>query len=369
VAGLTPVPSGGTGGQLTAARALLESRLAAHVDFVPVSSTMASVPAPRLWKRICSAGKRLFIFLRSLHGADCVLIFSSDGLSLLEKSLMAWAANVSGKGVVMRMSSGNIPRQVERSWLVAWALRLALRSAHVICAQGPRWRDYFSSFREGKGKIREIRNGIVLPPPRAASHPREPTIVFVGWIHEEKGVFDAFRAFELVASQLPEARFIAVGGGRDLVRLAQRVAVSSSSARVRLTGWLPREKALETVAACQVFLLPSHAEGLPNALVEAMALGVPVVATPVGSIPDVVEDERSGLLRRVGDIHALSVAVLRILEDPSLAVRLALEGRRVVEENHDIEQIWPRYFCAILDAACAVRRAAAGRFEERGREP
>lgn len=365
VAGLTPMPSGGAGGQLTAAKALLESELAEYVDFVPVSSTMDSVPPPPIWRRAASAGGRLRAFMHRLRGADCALIFSSDGLSLIEKSLMAWLARRCGKGVVLRVSSGNIPRQVEQSTIIASALRLALRSAHVVCAQGPYWRGYFSSFREAAGKVREIRNGIVLPAlrvdPGGAS--RGATVVFVGWIQEEKGVFDAFRAFEVVTAHLPDAKFVAVGGGRDFARLAQAVAASPAGARARLTGWLPQDAALEVVAASGVFLLPSHAEGLPNALLEAMALGTPVVATPVGSIPDVVENGRTGLLAPIGDIDALAAAVRRILEDPALGNRLAIEGRRIVEQKHDIEKIWPLYYSALVDAAASAGRPGSRRPE------
>lgn len=356
VAGLTPMPSGGAGGQLTAARTLLDSGLSQLVEFVPISSTMHSIPPPPLWRRAAGASTRLHAFLRALRAADCALIFSSDGLSLLEKSVMTCVARALGKGVVLRVSSGNIPRQVGHSAVVAWALRLALRSAHVICAQGPRWQTYFSSFREAAGKVRQIRNGILLPiqPPSGVA-PR-PTVVFVGWIQQEKGVFDAFRAFEAVAGSLSEARFVAVGGGRDTERLARVVDASPVGARATLTGWLSHDLALDTLAGSRVFVLPSHAEGLPNALLEAMALRVPVVATPVGSIPDVVADGRSGLLAPVGDIDALAAAIRRIFEDPPLAARLAREGRRVVEEHHDIEKIWPRYYSALQHAAARATR-------------
>jgi glycosyltransferase involved in cell wall biosynthesis len=355
VAGLTPMPSGEAGGQLTAARTLLESRLAQQVDIVPVSSTMQSIPPPPLWRRAVRASTRLHAFLRALREANCALIFSSDGLSLLEKSVLAWLARVSGKGVVLRVSSGNVPRQVERSVVVAWALQLALRSAHVICAQGPRWETYFSSFREAAGKVREIRNGIALPSRPLGGVSSDPTVVFVGWIQAEKGVFDAFRAFEAVAQVLPEARFVAVGGGRDAELLARAIGASPAGARAELAGWLSHDATLETVGRSRVFLLPSHAEGLPNSLLEAMALGVPVVATPVGSIPDVVEDGRSGLLVPVGDIGAIAAAVRRVFEDGPLAGRLASEGRRVVEQHHDIEKIWPLYYSALKDAASAAR--------------
>src|SRR4051794_2377546 len=106
VAGLTPIPGGGTGGQETVARALYESELSKYVEWLPISSTMLSVPPPSFLTRACAAGKRLVRFCWLLPSADVALIFAADGMSLVEKGTMAVIARICGRGVIIRTSSG-----------------------------------------------------------------------------------------------------------------------------------------------------------------------------------------------------------------------------------------------------------------------
>ncbi|MBI3003324.1 MAG: glycosyltransferase family 4 protein, partial [candidate division NC10 bacterium] len=98
------------------------------------------------------------------------------------------------------------------------------------------------------------------------------------------------------------------------------------SERVRFLGW--REDIPRILAALSVFVLPSANEGMGMVLVEAMAMGVPVVATRVGGIPSVVPDGECGLLVEPGDVAGLAGAVAKLLADPALAARMGAAGRR-----------------------------------------
>jgi glycosyltransferase involved in cell wall biosynthesis len=100
-------------------------------------------------------------------------------------------------------------------------------------------------------------------------------------------------------------------------------------------SWVDREERDHLLAASDVLVLPSHHEGVPMAILEAMAYGLPVIATPVGGIPDVVRDGREGLLVEVGNRVALTTALARMVAEPALRMFLG-QGARATAESLDV---------------------------------
>jgi glycosyltransferase involved in cell wall biosynthesis len=125
-----------------------------------------------------------------------------------------------------------------------------------------------------------------------------------------------------------DVRFVVVGDGELRGRLEERAA----DLPVLFTG--QRDDVPELLASFDVFAFPARFEGLCLAVIEAQAAGVPVVATPVGGIRETVVDGETGLLVPVGDPGALAGAILRLLQEPELAARLASEARRRVRERY-----------------------------------
>lgn len=154
------------------------------------------------------------------------------------------------------------------------------------------------------------------PPPRAVDpEPLQPgTFVFVGRLTRQKGLRTALDAVALV----PEARLIVVGDGPERADL-ERAGVN----RVEFRGAVSRDEALRTVAGAAAALISSDWENLPHSAVEALSVGVPVVATAVGGVPEIVRDGENGLLVPAGRPEELAAAMLRILEEPGLRERLA----------------------------------------------
>jgi glycosyltransferase involved in cell wall biosynthesis len=111
---------------------------------------------------------------------------------------------------------------------------------------------------------------------------------------------------------------------------------------ITLLGRLPASDVPRFLAAVDVLALPSHDEGLPRVVLEAMAMRVPVVASSVGGIPEAVENGSSGLLVPAGDSKAFAAALGRVLANPSLASRLGEAGRRRVVDEFDARAGWRR---------------------------
>jgi glycosyltransferase involved in cell wall biosynthesis len=130
---------------------------------------------------------------------------------------------------------------------------------------------------------------------------------------------------------VPEARLVVVGDGPDRSELERVAAASSAAGRIEFRGALPRDDALRVVAGAEAGLLSSAWENLPHSAVEALSVGVPVVATSVGGVPEVVHDGENGLLVPPGRPEQLAAAIRRLLEEPGLRERLAAAARPSVK--------------------------------------
>jgi glycosyltransferase involved in cell wall biosynthesis len=184
-----------------------------------------------------------------------------------------------------------------------------------------------------------------------------PIVGVVARLQPEKGIEYFVKAAAQVASQLPSAEFIVVGGGpmqKDLVRLARRLGVSE---RVHFLGF--RMDGPSLVRLFDVVVVPSLSEGTPLVVLEAMAAGVPVVASAVGGIPEQVRHGCEGLLVPPADSAALAEAIVGLLRDPDRARGLGEAGRRRVTAHYG--------HAAMVRKTEAVYRAALKRSEPLGR--
>jgi glycosyltransferase involved in cell wall biosynthesis len=154
----------------------------------------------------------------------------------------------------------------------------------------------------------------------------------VGRLEAEKGFDVLIRAVHALRLRGLDAHLVIVGDGGErgnLVRLTTELRVSD---RVQLLGWQADVRGF--FEAMDVFALSSHREGLPNVLLEAMALEVPVVATRVNGIPRLIQDGRNGFLVEPGDVDGLTTALAGLLNNEALRVVFRTAGRRTVETRY-----------------------------------
>lgn len=157
----------------------------------------------------------------------------------------------------------------------------------------------------------------------------------VARITYEKDLDTFFAVAQEVVVRFPKVTFVIVGDGYgdELDRARDEVARRGIDSLVRFTGH--RNDLVEIYSSFDVFLMTSLTEGLPNTLLEAMALGIPSVSTAVGGVPELLEDGSSGFLAPAGASSALAGHVIRLLESPSLRVEMGNAAREKVETNFD----------------------------------
>jgi glycosyltransferase involved in cell wall biosynthesis len=211
-------------------------------------------------------------------------------------------------------------------------------------------------------RIHLIRNGVDTslfhpePPPAPStrlSFDEGPVVAFTGRLIEAKGLLDLLEAWPLLLQEIPTAHLVLVGSGPLEVELRRRAEVPTLAGRVHLTGEVPNVRPY--LQAATAFAFPSWAEGLPNSLLEAMAMGLPCVATDIGPITDAAIDGEEALLIPVRCPQALAAALVRILTQHALAASLGRAARKRVETDFSLETVVDRLE-ALYGEVCAGRR-------------
>ncbi|MGH2838037.1 MAG: glycosyltransferase family 4 protein [Thermoleophilaceae bacterium] len=188
-------------------------------------------------------------------------------------------------------------------------------------------------------KVHTVRCGIDLAafaPPGSRGEEASARILCVAALSRRKGHVVLLEAMPAVLERVPAARLTLAGGGTERDFLEQRVAELGVAHAVEFLGAVEHDRMSALYEAADVFCLPSFAEGIPIVLMEAMAMEIPVVATEIMGVPELVDDEQSGLLVPPARPELLAAALVRLLTDSELRERMGREGRRRVAADYDI---------------------------------
>lgn len=192
----------------------------------------------------------------------------------------------------------------------------------VICNGIPTWQFYSGFAREVQRRDRVV-------------------LLHVGSFAPQKNHLLLIQAFAILAKEHPDMHLWLVGNGALRPRMERTVAEMGLEAKV--VFWGVRDDVPRLLAASDVFVLSSDYEGMPLAVLEAMAAGKPVVATAVGGVPELVEDGVTGILVPPGETEALAGGILRVLSDPGLRESMGQRAQEVALERFDIARTAREY--------------------------
>jgi teichuronic acid biosynthesis glycosyltransferase TuaC len=170
----------------------------------------------------------------------------------------------------------------------------------------------------------------------------EPLLVFVGNLIRGKGILELIEVFAALAAPRPTLRLALIGENVEKAAVAQAIRDSGAEDRILLTGALPQKEIIRYLNAANAFVFPSWNEGLPNAIMEAAACAVPIVASNVGGIPEVLEDGATGRLIEPKDAAALRQAIEEILESPETARAQGRAAREKILQDFDYHKNGPK---------------------------
>jgi glycosyltransferase involved in cell wall biosynthesis len=175
-----------------------------------------------------------------------------------------------------------------------------------------------------------------LPKKRCRDPVRRPRLICVGRLSPEKGHLGLLEAFANMLARGIDAELVLVGDGPERDKIEEALSRLNLRDKIRLAGTLGEDATLAEIADADMLVLASFMEGLPVVLMEAMALGIPVVATRVAGIPELIVDEQNGLLFSPANWDELTEQLSRLLTDEVLRQQLGQAGRSRVFLNHNI---------------------------------
>lgn len=253
--------------------------------------------------------------------------------SFVRKSVLLALSRASGCKTVFHLHGACFDAFIEGSGpLMQRWIRHTLERSSAVIALSSRWADYLKGFAP-RAHVVVIPNSVPLPP-LAADLAEPGRILFLGQVEPRKGIHELVEALARLKDRFPHVQ-LAIGGQGELDKVRQRAAELGVADRVTELGWVTAQRKHEELARASIFCLPSHAEGLPMALLEAMAAGKAVVSTGVGGIPDALRDGDNGVMVEPGNVASLADALGRLLDDDAECRRLGARARATIE--HEFE--------------------------------
>lgn len=292
----------------------LETRGGGHIALSPVFLALA---VARIW-------------LEALRGRLAVVHLNlAERGSVFRKATLLAATKLVGGRVLLHLHAAQImqfhaatgrPGQVILQWM--------FRNADHCVVLGDVWRRWIiDTFAVRPGRISIVYNGVPeTAPAPAAQHDAGPfRLLFVGNLLERKGVADLLRSFARPSLTARDIHLTMAGGGPvDLYRaMAADLGIAD---RVSFTGWIGQDDVRALMVNADALILPAYDEGLPLVILEALASRTPVICTPVGSIPEVLQDRHTALFVTPGDEVGIAEAIASLIDRPQLGAELAASG-------------------------------------------
>ncbi len=309
---------------------------------VQVSHLATAVSGGKVAKAMVMAQAWLRLLWAGLLGrVDLLHVHTSSGVSLQRKVIFMKLGRWLGIPNILHIHGSNFDKWYEDSPAdtQAW-IRKHLDQAEGIIALSESWQKFLTPLTTTP--VHTVYNSVALDTfvwPRAERNPGPLRLLFLGLLGKRKGSYDLLEAVHQVVSE-PDALKVElrIGGDGEITQTKDLISKLGLQGNVEYLGWVGLDQKVELFAQTDVFVLPSYHEGLPMAILEAMAAGAAVLTTPINGIPEAVHQEVNGIFVAPGDVTALAAAIRDFARDPALAGRMGVAGRHEIEQRFNIRQ-------------------------------
>lgn len=340
-----PPPYGGIAHWTSMVSKYAKSNSKADIFVVNTAPTWRTIHRNGLIVRALGGGVQLirdvFFIIKALWagGFDAIHLTTSGHLAAVRDLAISYVASIFGVALIYHIRFGRIPA-IARSGGLEWRLikKVMERSTSVITIDQATLLAV-QQFAPGVNVclIPNCVNMAELPQPGQGAGDQK-TALFLGWVVPTKGVGELVEAWQKTR---PAGWKLDIIGPVDEAYKASLVS-SQSDDRIEFLGQLPHKESMQRMAQCDLFILPSYTEGFPNVVVEAMALGRPIIATTVGAIPEMLEGD-AGILIESKNSKVLAEAISHATGDADLRHRLGAQARKKAMGNYTIDVVFETY--------------------------
>lgn len=335
-----------------ACQTIVNSTISEKVDWILLDSTPRTNLDRSMIEKSFTAFMRMvkFIYYLIFKNPDTVFVFAAHDYSFYEKGVMVYLASLFNKKTILAPRSGFLIDNVANSETYKSRVAKILNKSDLILCQGTYWKNFFvENFDVNEQKLIVINNCI--------DHKQfydkdfqddEPlSILFMGWVEKNKGIFDLVKAMEILKDKNIRWKF--AGNGIGMQELQEKLKQIGLTDKTDFYGWIFGEIKLKALQQADVFVLPSYREGMPNAVLEAMAAKTAVISSNVGAIPDLIKQGQNGFMVDAGDHLDLVKRIEEIYRDKELRVRLSKNAYSTIKNNFSLEAIIPKFEALLLN--------------------
>jgi len=317
----------------------IDAGIGGHVDLCYVSTLRHYVPGRIAAKTMNAIAAYWNVLIKLFASFDILHLHVSSGMSFVRKWILFKLAGYSRIKRVIHIHGSNFDEYYDSSpsWLQR-LIRNSFNNADAVLVLSEKWKEFVNRISSNRN-VYILYNGSNLSIYSGKiDHGDRINISCMGRLGKRKGTYDLLEAFLNVCRENPDAHLV-LGGDGDVEEVRKIIQDQDVGDRAHLLGWVTGDDKIRVFKECDIYVLPSYNEGLPGSILEAMAVGVPIVSTPVGGIPEAVIEGRNGYLVEPGDREKLFDRIMLLCRDEESRRRMGRESRKIIEEKFDIYKI------------------------------
>lgn len=293
--------------------------------------------------------KSLLLYILNIPFYDLVHIHMSEPVSAFRKLIFLWFAKLFGKKVIVHFHSFSAETTIRGQY--PWLYKYLFTRANLVLVLSEYWKKELINTFQIDGRIETLYNPC-SDPIMGHQYSKKKNILYAGTLNKRKGYLDLINAFSQIAYKYPEWKLIFAGNG-DLDKGKDLVRNLSFSNQVEFLGWVNGIEKDKVFQEATIFCLPSYAEGFPMAVLDAWSYELPVITTPVGGLPDILENKKNALVFSPGDRDALAVHLDNLISNDDLRNTIKIESKylskNVFNKNEINNQLKKLYTRVLLE--------------------